>query len=804
MACLLSKLRLLFLIAAGVLVFAASLSANAPDVWTKIESSNFEFIGNATEADIRQVASRLERFRAALRSIFPQFPGKPGKRTRVVVFKDSESFRTFKPKRSDGTPDEFIGGLYQGGEAVNYVAVAVDGDAKGAYGTIFHEYVHELLNTNLGSADAPPWLNEGLAEYFQTFRIIDDRTAAFGGIQSVHVERLKRTPLMPWDEFFKLDASSLLRAGEHSRTTFYAQAWALVNFLVERKTSATTPPGKADSIIKALNPKALVQDAAALDRKLLDEGVRAFVATTAATLGEVVIQTGHNPVTGPGATLSPAVVDSYLGDLLYHLGDNANAEPLLQNALKLEPRLATANATLGLIRLRQRKFDDARHFLGLAVAADQTNHVVLFYYAYLLSRKNMDEFGGISNYPAETAARMRMSLKRAIAIEPDHAESHRLLAFIGVITGEELDDALQSAQKALLLQPGNQEFALIAAQLMLRKQRINEARTIAEKLIRSPANPYVKTEAENIIRAADGINSAKNIEPVLVDIRNGAEPKPIILQRKDLTDEDVARIDLEREISNLNRLIPRPKTGERHIVGSIDRIGCANESMQYRIKAADGVVRLISADFDDISVKVLLDGTHSFTFRCNARFPDQLAVVVYRPHERPTPLSDGVLVSIAFVPKTFRLKSLAELAAERTVIIEGREASDLNANARVAAAEQAEFDHQMRETQIKNLEARLRQPETGERRLVGVPEGFECIDGNFVLGLRSGDAISVFKVETAKKFFIRSLTPEAGVIELGCRSALPAVNAVVTYRENAGVRELVAVEFVPRSFRLPQ
>ena len=226
MLCLQFKLRLLFLRVAGVFIFAVPVSAGAADVWTKIESSNFEFIGNASEADIRLVASRLERFRAALRSIFPQFPGNSGKKTRVVVFK-SRIVSTFKPKRSDGAPDDFVGGLYQAGEAVNYVAVAVEGEAKEAYGTIFHEYVHELLNSNLRSADAPPWLNEGLAEYFQTFRIIDDRSVAFGGIQAAHVHRLKCEPLMPWDEFFKLDASSLLRWGEHSRTTFYAQAWAL-------------------------------------------------------------------------------------------------------------------------------------------------------------------------------------------------------------------------------------------------------------------------------------------------------------------------------------------------------------------------------------------------------------------------------------------------------------------------------------------------------------------------------------------------------------------------------------------------
>ncbi|HVQ57038.1 MAG TPA: tetratricopeptide repeat protein [Pyrinomonadaceae bacterium] len=805
MRCLQFKSRLPLIVAGALLCFSSTV-VNAADVWTKIESPNFEFIGNALEADIRQVASRLERFRAVLRSVFPQLRSNSGKRTRVVVFKDSASFRMFKPKRSDGTPDEFIGGLYQAGEDVNYVAVTVEGDAKGAYGTIFHEYVHELLNTNLSATDAPPWLNEGLAEYFQTFRIIDDRSAAFGSVQSTHVELLKRGPLMPWDDFFRLDASALLQTGEHSRSMFYAQAWALIHFLVDRNNSpiGVASANPATPAVRVFDPKALVQDAAKLDRKIIDEGVRDFVEKRAAALGEVVVAADLGPVLPRASVLSQAVVDAHLGDLLYHLGNTVNAEPLVQNALKLEPGLPMANATLGLIRLRQRRFDDARRLLGLAAAsADQKNHIVLFTYAYLLSRENMDEFGAVQNYPADTAAKMRAALRRSIAIEPNHAESYKLLAFVGVITGEDLDDALQAAQKALSLQPGNQEFSLVAAQLMLRKQRIREARSIAEALVRSPVNAYVKGEAENIVRAADAFNAADKIEPYLVDVRTGEQIKPIILQRRDLTDEEVARIDLEREISNLNRLIPRPKAGEGQVVGSIERIGCSNDSIQFSIAAAGNALRLTSANFDDLSVKVLLDGTHSFTFRCNAQFRDILAVFVFAPNQRPTPYSDGVLRSIAFVPKTFKLRSIAELEAERPIIIEGRAPTDLSANAKAAAAEQAEFDRQTRDTQIKNIEARLRQPEAGERRVIGVPEKFECVDGNFMLGLRSGGSLMGFKVETAKKFFVRSLTPETGIVEVGCRAILPAVNAVVTYREIADGKELVAVEFVPKVYRLP-
>src|SRR4030095_15584355 len=137
--------------------------------------------------------------------------------------------------------------------------------------------------------------------------------------------------------------------------------------------------------VRVFDPKALVQDAAKLDRKIIDKGVRDFVEKRAATLGEVVVAADLGPVLPRASVLSQAVVDAHLGDLLYHWGNTVNAEPLVQNALKLEPGLPMANATLGLIRLRQRRFDDARRLLGLAAAsADQKNHIVLFTYAYLL------------------------------------------------------------------------------------------------------------------------------------------------------------------------------------------------------------------------------------------------------------------------------------------------------------------------------------------------------------------------------------------------------------------------------------
>ena len=115
-----------FLIFALLLSAAVAMPARGhSDIgWTRTETANFEFVGNAPEASIRIVADRLERFRYALGSVLP-LP-KSTRKTRVIVFRDSASFRSFKPLRPDGTADDSVVGLFVAGEDLNSIAIASD------------------------------------------------------------------------------------------------------------------------------------------------------------------------------------------------------------------------------------------------------------------------------------------------------------------------------------------------------------------------------------------------------------------------------------------------------------------------------------------------------------------------------------------------------------------------------------------------------------------------------------------------------------------------------------------------------
>lgn len=782
---------------------ASVVTATEPDKWLRVDSQNFELVGNATETEIHGVAATLERFRASIKMLLNRPDATDPDRIRVMVFKDAASFRPFKPKLADGTPDDLAAGFFRPGDDISYIAVSIEGDKNKAYGTLFHEYSHFLVNRDFGDVAFPPWLNEGFAEYIETFRIAGDRAVEIGETRQPHLNVLRKSGLMPWDRFFSLDSFSLQQDGGHSRTVFYAQAWALIHFLLGRK--AASPIALLRTLLKNASSdseKGAFQKLDGLDIAQIDAGVRELLSPNSASLSRMRLSGKEVVVHGETVALSTAAANSYLGDLLYRLKDGS-AEFYLTKALESEPGLGMANAALGLLRLRQRRFAEAKRLLEKAVEAEQQNHLAHFYYAYLLSRENMDEFGNISKLSPETVKKMRAGLNRAISLNPSFAESYRLIGIVALITGDDLAEAFAAVERARELQPGNHEYSLLAARIRMRQEKVGDAKAIAERVFRVTASRNQRNEATEIIKLADEYVSAQSLLRT-PQIRSSSARRLLILKRSDLTDAEVAKIDEEREVNNLNTLIERPSGTERQVLGRIDRILCPDDRIVYRLQTDSGILRLTGKSFDDLRLRILTQGTRSFVFRCNAQLAAELVVAIYRP--APLQHSDGGLVSLAFVPEIFRLKTLDQVAQEPTIIVEGRTSSNLDENLKSAIAERAEMERIFRETQLNEIAERLRPPAATEKRLIGVVEKMGCANGKYQLSVRSGGSLLIFETPFSDKIDVRSFTPDTGILEFDCRLTPPSVPAVFTYREpdgKSGRFHLVAIEFVPESFRLP-
>lgn len=786
-------LKILVLIV--VLVFGTAVSTVGAEPWLRIETPNFELIGNAAENDIRNVAGNLERFRTAVaRPINPANKG-DGTKVRVLVLRDAASFNPFKPKLADGRPDEIATGFFQAGEDASYIAVSADG---GGFEAIYHEYTHYLVSRQFPGVEIPPWINEGLAEYLQSYSVLDASTVEFGQPQMQHLRLLRQSPLMAWDTFFKLDTFSLSQSGKHSRGVFYAQAWALMSFLINRQQNAAD----LGSLIQRLSASPAGR-ISGLDFATLDKGVKDLIAQSDQAFVRSRFPSEPVQIAGASAALSEPLKNAYLGELLYLLKDPA-ADGYLSQALAMEPELPLANATLGLLRLRERKFDEAKRYLEKAAVPAQRNYRVYYYLAYLISREYADEVGGISDISDQAAQKMRNYLALALERKPDLAQAHRLIAVVGLVTGVGLEASLASAQRAAALEPTKAEHVLLFARLLLRLERVAEAKAAAERVARMKPDRVQKKEADEIISIAIEIERNRQERRVTVSVEADA-PKLKILKWKDLTAAEIAKIDEERDLSNLNLLLDRPGPADKVDVGTLAGMACSGGRILYRVVTANGTLRLTGRRFDDLKLRVLTQGTRTFAFRCDGGFPSEKVAIRYRPSERSRGDSDGVLLSVAFVPKNFRLKPLDEIAHEPLVIIEGRPASDLNSNATTAAAEQAEMDRVLREQQLRDIQERLRVPDEGEARVLAVPESIACADGMLTLKAKGPAGPLYFQYPITGKIDVISFTPETGIIDLTCRSSPPPVPAIFTYKASPakdGKLLLAAIEFVPNSFRL--
>ena len=93
-------------------LYAVPAVAKPNDEWLRIRTTNFTLVGNASAADIRRVAIRLEEFREAFRQVFYRAELTSPVPTTVVVFKSNLAYRPFKPHRADGTIDDSITGYF--------------------------------------------------------------------------------------------------------------------------------------------------------------------------------------------------------------------------------------------------------------------------------------------------------------------------------------------------------------------------------------------------------------------------------------------------------------------------------------------------------------------------------------------------------------------------------------------------------------------------------------------------------------------------------------------------------------------
>ena len=645
--------RRAFIFATCLLLAVSSLApVAAKDTWTSVRSKNFLLIGNASEKDIRRVGTRLEQFREVFSRLFTNMNVNSPVPTTVVVFKNDESYRPFKPNANTA-------GYFQPGQDVNYITLKLGNDLRGEqdpFTIIFHEYTHLLIKNTSGNV--PTWFNEGLAEYYSTFSISDDQKVVMGRPIASHVYLLRENRMLPLRTLFQVDQKSPYYNERDKQSIFYAESWALMHYLILGKEGErVVQMGKFVELISAGMPtEQAFQQAFKTDFESVERELGSYIQRDRYPIITRSFNTrvGYDTVM-ESAKLTEAETLAYLGDLLLH-SYREDSEEYLKKALALDPNLPMANASMGMLHVRRGKPDEARKSLERAVAASSQNYLIHYYYAYALSREGNRDMQTVLGFAPETVAIMRSELKRAIELRPDFLESYSLLAFVNLVSDSNLDETMELLKGAIARNPGRSDLVFMLAQIYMRKDDFKTTRELIDKLI-ADSDEEIRERARGLLAQLVSTEAYRARVKELKEQQVADARRSPSLRESPAAGVPPEAVETFDHAAVLREALRKPAAGETQTQGKLARIDCEAKGITFLVRINERFLKLKSDSFSYVYLMSFSEDAKG-EITCGLRNPENNVVVSYLPSSNVRLKVDGVIKAIEFVPDDFKLKAM--------------------------------------------------------------------------------------------------------------------------------------------------
>jgi Tfp pilus assembly protein PilF len=353
--------------------------------------------------------------------------------------------------------------------------------------------------------------------------------------------------------------------------------------------------------------------------------------------------------------MTEAEAQAYLGDLLLH-SNRAEAETYLQKAIELDPKLAMAHASLGLLRVRQGRLDEARQSLQRAIEGNSPNYLAHYYYAEALSREGVNG-GMVTGYSAENLAKMRAELKKAIELAPGFPGSYSLLAFVNMVANENLDESITLLKHALQLAPGRAELALMLGEVYMRKEDYKSAKQWLEPLANSASATVEREHARSLLNTIETIERASAAPPASeapVESSGGkSAPDAPALRHSNEGNEGEIQPETQAP-QGFGAVGPRRKQpGETQARAQLLSVDCSRQGVTFTFKLTDGrTLKLQTADMTKVKLISYVQEVHG-DMTCGALSTPRLVRVSYLPSTGARARTDGQVTAIEFIPADF-------------------------------------------------------------------------------------------------------------------------------------------------------
>jgi hypothetical protein len=224
----------LLVVAGNAAALAQESEAPAIGDFANVTAGQYQVLAQSGEAVAWQVNGFMNEMLRQYSKFFSNWSLKAG--ARVVVFDNLEDFRAYS-KAAVGTIHAGLMGYchLKTDENDNTFYELVTYEHANLWSVLAHEGFHQFLGYELGT-QVPLWLNEGLAQYFETSYV------KYGRLQTGLISKSKlraaqyllqtnRAPLLP--ELIQMDRVTFYEKAQVA----YPMSWALVYYLLNRDGS---------------------------------------------------------------------------------------------------------------------------------------------------------------------------------------------------------------------------------------------------------------------------------------------------------------------------------------------------------------------------------------------------------------------------------------------------------------------------------------------------------------------------------------------------------------------------------------
>jgi tetratricopeptide (TPR) repeat protein len=320
--------------------------------WLEARSDHFRLLTSQSESRARDALTELEETHAVFEQIaFPSTENPPG--TTEIVVLPAEDFDALV---SVGATQEWAAAYSQSGRYGMQSRMIVRGDlGDDAFRIFQHELTHRFVAFHF--PNAPVWLNEGLATFWETLEI-KGGIAYFGGELQTSVKPT------PFRELIALRAGEFYSGDRTAVAENYVAASALIRVLYFQHRPVFNDYLNALKSGQRSEPQAW-QHATSVELPQIESDLASFFSEHG-TLGEI-------PARQVEARVDVAAVDEsdvhvlWAGLLPWKPDTRAAVEEQLATALKLDPNSLDALAMQAMLALDTGKPDVARGALERAL-----------------------------------------------------------------------------------------------------------------------------------------------------------------------------------------------------------------------------------------------------------------------------------------------------------------------------------------------------------------------------------------------------------------------------------------------------